>query len=361
MLPQWSQNQRESRVALRKHAVLLGVLTLVLAMTLFVKAVQAEAFGREAPARNGEINLSAQQKADFAEQAGKLADLDDEQIAKALRDPRIFRAIPIREVVTTSEAASPQTEAGGLQARAYAKTCRTFTVKKEIANYDNEPILKFTAYKDWCFNGDRVESVTMRVVPWIAPDLRGTPDISGYVYRELTERRVDEFVTVDGRRHGGHKSIRWGRFEWRMPAHTRPVQILEVNAGRVGEYNGECSSAGSLYDIRFNYSPSVTGTTPAARTMGVASGTNITATFDEPVAASTINRRTFKLFKLNTTTPIPAVVSYDSTSRKAALNPSADLAPRTTYQVRILGGTQGVKDTQGLELATDKRWSFRTK
>jgi hypothetical protein len=361
MLSQWNQNQRESRVALRKHAVLLGALTLVLAMTLFVKAVQAEALGGEAPVRSGEINLSAEQKADFAEKARKLAGLDDEQIARALRDPRIFRATPIREVVTTSEAPSRQIESGGFQARAYAKTCRTFTVKKEVVNYDNEPILRFTAHKDWCFNGDSVESGTMRVVPWIAPDLRGTADISGYVYRELTERRVDEFVTVDGRRYGGHKSIRWGRFEWRMPAYKQPMQILEVNAGRVGEYNGECSSAGPLYDTKFNYSPSVSGTTPAARATEVASGANVAATFDEPVAASTVNRRTFKLFKLNTTTPIPAVVRYDSRSNKATLNPSADLAPRTTYQVRILGGTQGVKDTQGLELAADKRWAFRTK
>jgi Ca2+-binding RTX toxin-like protein len=61
-----------------------------------------------------------------------------------------------------------------------------------------------------------------------------------------------------------------------------------------------------------------------------------------------------------TSTPIAASVSYDSATRKASLNPSADLESGATYTATIKGGSEGVKDSAGNALAADKSWSFTT-
>jgi hypothetical protein len=101
--------------------------------------------------------------------------------------------------------------------------------------------------------------------------------------------------------------------------------------------------------------PTVTATNPASGATGVAVAGNVTATFSEPMTATTITASTFTL--KNGTTSVPAAVTYDATSRVATLNPSADLANNTTYTATV---TTGVKDTAGLAMTSARTWSFTT-
>ncbi|MDQ0680815.1 hypothetical protein QFZ30_004197 [Arthrobacter pascens] len=104
--------------------------------------------------------------------------------------------------------------------------------------------------------------------------------------------------------------------------------------------------------------PTVTGTSPAATSpaaTGVAVTANVTGTFSEAMNTSTVTPSTFTL-KAGATT-VPAAVSYNTTTRVATLNPSANLAAGTTYTATI---TVGVKDVAGNALAAPKTWNFTT-
>ncbi|TDL41793.1 hypothetical protein E2R57_00870 [Arthrobacter nitrophenolicus] len=104
--------------------------------------------------------------------------------------------------------------------------------------------------------------------------------------------------------------------------------------------------------------PTVTVTAPADGATGVAVPADVTGTFSEAMNTSTITATTFTL--ATGTTTVPAAVTYDGTTRVATLNPTADLAPSTTYTATIKGGASGVKDAAGNALASDKTWTFTT-
>src|SRR5215210_8431723 len=105
-----------------------------------------------------------------------------------------------------------------------------------------------------------------------------------------------------------------------------------------------------------NTAPTVTSVTPAAGATGVGIGTNVDATFSEAMDASTISGSTFTL-KHGTDPAVNASVSYDSTTKKATLNPTADLDYSTNYTATV---TTGAKDIAGNALASNKTWSFTT-
>ena len=76
--------------------------------------------------------------------------------------------------------------------------------------------------------------------------------------------------------------------------------------------------------------------------------------------ALTITGTTFTLKKEGAASLVAADrVTYDSTAKKATLNPNADLDAGATYTATVKGGTNGVKDAAGNPLAQDKTWSFR--
>ena len=104
--------------------------------------------------------------------------------------------------------------------------------------------------------------------------------------------------------------------------------------------------------------PTVTGTVPAGGATGVAAGANVTATFNEPMAAGSISATTVTLVRQGTTTPLSAVVTYDAASRVATLNPNANLEAGIVYTATVRGGTGGVTDVAGNALAADQAWSF---
>jgi hypothetical protein len=141
---------------------------------------------------------------------------------------------------------------------------------------------------------------------------------------------------------------------------------VTFNATNGTTYRIAVGDAGGLRENTFTLrliertAPRVTSTTPANNATGVAPGANVTATFTEAMDAittdgdpSTINGTTVKLFRAGTTTAIGAVVSYNATTKKAILNPNANLQLGTRYQAVV---TTGAHDLAGNRL--DQNTSF---
>ena len=109
--------------------------------------------------------------------------------------------------------------------------------------------------------------------------------------------------------------------------------------------------------------PKVHGIVPAENATGVAPAVNVRATFSEAMSASSITTDTVTLFRAGTTTPIVAVVSYETQTKTATLNPDIDLRLGTKYKAVV---TTGTRDLAGNQLDQDailsgnqsKRWFF---
>lgn len=100
--------------------------------------------------------------------------------------------------------------------------------------------------------------------------------------------------------------------------------------------------------------PIVMSTDPNNNASGVALNKVVTATFNMPMDALTINTSTFTL-KQGTTT-IVGSVSYSGST--ATFTPTSNLSSGNTYTATI---TTGAKNTLGTPLANDYIWNFTTK
>jgi hypothetical protein len=106
--------------------------------------------------------------------------------------------------------------------------------------------------------------------------------------------------------------------------------------------------------------PKISSVSPADGAREVASQVNAEATFSEAMnEASVTDPANFTLTKPDGTS-VPATLAYDPTTKKATLDPNADLESGLTYTATIKGGTDGVKDVAGNPLAADEAWSFTT-
>jgi len=99
--------------------------------------------------------------------------------------------------------------------------------------------------------------------------------------------------------------------------------------------------------------PEVICTSPDSGVTGVAVKRNITATFNEEMAGSTITPSTFTV--KHGTTPVAGKVTVAGTM--ATFNPESDLEKGATYTATI---ATGVKDLAGNALADSYIWSFTT-
>jgi len=100
--------------------------------------------------------------------------------------------------------------------------------------------------------------------------------------------------------------------------------------------------------------PTVVSTVPLNGAVGVAESTPITATFNVPMDATTINATTFKLAGPGATAVAGSVNFAGST---ATFTPGALLAASTLYTATI---TTGAKDPTGAPLAANFVWTFTT-
>ena len=104
--------------------------------------------------------------------------------------------------------------------------------------------------------------------------------------------------------------------------------------------------------------PTVTSTSPAASSpalTGIATSTDVTATFSKPMAASTV----ISSFTLAcpAAAPVTATVTYDAASMTATLTPASALPANTVCQATI---STAATDTSGIALAAPFTWSFST-
>ena len=104
--------------------------------------------------------------------------------------------------------------------------------------------------------------------------------------------------------------------------------------------------------------PSVVRVSPAHRATGVSPRTNLVASLSEVMGEATVNRATVKLVRGGTTRAVPATVTYDATTMKATLSPSAKLRPGTRYTATV---TAGAEDLAGNPLSASKTWSFKVR
>ncbi len=105
--------------------------------------------------------------------------------------------------------------------------------------------------------------------------------------------------------------------------------------------------------------PQVSTTLPVDGATNVLTGTDIKATFNEPIDSATIGSATFQL-RTAASAPVEATVIYDGATRTAILTPNAALSLNTQYTATVTGGASGVKDVAGNALAADVTWSFST-
>jgi hypothetical protein len=110
--------------------------------------------------------------------------------------------------------------------------------------------------------------------------------------------------------------------------------------------------------------PTIAGVSPRGGATELPLGAKVEATFSEAMdAASVTDPANFTLIKQDGTpegTQVAAHLSYDPATKKATLDPDADLDPQSSYTATIKGGTDGVKDSSGNPLANDELWSFTT-
>lgn len=168
-------------------------------------------------------------------------------------------------------------------------------------------------------------------------------------------------VSVDG---GTTWHLANGRGSWTYSWATGAAGSRTIRT-RAADDSGNIETPGAGISVTVGSTdttpPTVTARSPATGATGVSLTANVTVTFSEPMDATTINTSTFELRDPGNAV-VSAVVSYNSTSRVATLNPSPTLAASTVYTVRVHGGATDprVKDVAGNAMANDVTWSFTT-
>ena len=102
--------------------------------------------------------------------------------------------------------------------------------------------------------------------------------------------------------------------------------------------------------------PAVTSTTPATGSSGFGIGSAASATFNEPVDASTLNTNSFFLTDASSNV-VTGTITYTSATATVSLQPSMELVPFSTYTATVKGT---VKDGSGNVMGADYTWSFTT-
>ena len=124
--------------------------------------------------------------------------------------------------------------------------------------------------------------------------------------------------------------------------------VAAVNAAGTGGFSARTAAVTPRTEF---VAPTVTARTPASGALSVSQTANLTATFSEAVTG--VSGTTFQL-RLGTTV-IPTVVSYNTLTRVATLNPVGTLLADRVYTANLVG----IRDLAGNTMATST-WSFTT-
>lgn len=100
--------------------------------------------------------------------------------------------------------------------------------------------------------------------------------------------------------------------------------------------------------------PGVTSQNPANNATRVLTNSTVSATFSEAIDNTSIDASSFML---DSTSPLPGTVSYDTTTNTATFMPTSSLSPGTTHTATL---STSITDTEGNGLTTAVSWSFTT-
>ncbi len=310
-------------MARRVRTLSVGLLTLFLAMSLFVGSSKAQT---EITKRTGL----------------------PEEFQKSFGITPVREETEIGEVTEVSQDSLPSADSPVAKA---SEECHRQPVT--MVYEDNKgPFIKFTGVKLWCYDGGEVTRAGMDVEAWIRPDARYEVGQDGYRYVPSGLKKTDRFLTYNGRRHGAHESVRIGRFEWRVHGFPRAAQVLNPYVSRTGRYNGACDGP-KPRDV----SPKVAAVRPAAGARGVSPSANVEAVFSRQMEASTLRDTTFFLQRKSSGLDVRGKIRYDARSRKAVLDPAQNL-PAGTYTATVFAGPFGAMTTEDDPLVANKTGSF---
>ncbi len=146
-----------------------------------------------------------------------------------------------------------------------------------------------------------------------------------------------------------------------------PTNPLGANASYTAKLKGGTAGiagwGGALAaDVTWSFTtgvgtpPVVLSTSPSSGDSGVAISSNVTATFDRDMTASTLTSSSFTLTP-QLGTPVAATVTYTASTDTATLTPSAPLDPSRQYTATL---TTAVKGVDGTAMAATKSWTFTT-
>jgi hypothetical protein len=110
-----------------------------------------------------------------------------------------------------------------------------------------------------------------------------------------------------------------------------------------------------LFTVTENLPPEVSSTTPQAGASGVSVGVNPVITFSEPMNAATITASNVQL-RDDAGQPVAQASGSPSLSTdgsKATITPADPLAHDSSYHLWVNGGSGGVQDESGVEMAQD--------
>ncbi len=105
--------------------------------------------------------------------------------------------------------------------------------------------------------------------------------------------------------------------------------------------------------------PTVSSTNPANAATNVAVSVAPKVVFSEGLNAATVTSANLTLTPAGGSA-VGATVSYDAATRTATLQPSAALAPATTYTLLVKGGATGIADVAGNRLVGNPSTTFTT-
>jgi hypothetical protein len=102
--------------------------------------------------------------------------------------------------------------------------------------------------------------------------------------------------------------------------------------------------------------PAVSARTPGSGAKRVSRNANVEATFTEAVRG--VGATTFKVINTRTGKKVTGRITRSGSTWR--LDPGSRLAARTTYRVKLIGGSSAIRDIAGNALAS-LRWSFTTR
>jgi hypothetical protein len=129
-----------------------------------------------------------------------------------------------------------------------------------------------------------------------------------------------------------------------LPSYAQPVPF-NPSAPDLGAYETGSSAPDTT-------PPTVSSTNPANNATGIAVGSDVLVTFSEPLSSASVTTTTASIAGVTSAVTLAGSI--------VTINPSANLAPSTTYTVTLMGGTSGIKDLANNALASNYTFSFTT-